>query len=334
MKRVLLAAAAALLGLAIAWNPIVEPLLVRYPTNVDETLEYEGTFTQYVDAASASILETPRTLPLRVSRRVAVVDSSFDEVVIGEWITLRIGDDPPMVERHQYVMDRRSMAFVDDPRSWSYAPEFRVDRSGTHRVNLPLDTRADGRYPMWDNEAATRVWMDPRATRSTVAGLDVLRFRTTSEDPAFEGYLQRLEEQGLPRTIRLPGVDRDIPLRYRYGYEDHPAIEPTTGAPVAIHSDEWVTAAPDPEVMAELGFPAMEPVRVFAASFDQTPASVAETVDEVRAQLDTIRLVRSRIPLALVVVGLLAAALAVRPSLRRLGRRSAVRPRRAGPAPA
>lgn len=308
MKRVLrnslLVVSLLLLAGAIAWKPVVEPLLVRFPTDVDQTLHYTGTFDVHADPATLAPLPAPLTLPLDVERRVHIVDSSFETVVVREDITMKVGDLPPSTDRVSYEMDSRTMRLVDGADSWAYERDNLVRRQGALRISFPLGTETGSEYRIWANETASVATLDGSdAVRDRVAGLDVIRFTGGTSGAATPAFARALAEKGF-----LAGAD------YVYAAADEVAVEPRTGTMVAFESVETVRVRD-----AATGY--VRPV--FVATFAQTPLSVAEVAREVEAQLTVLSFAEFWAPVALFTLGVPLLLAAMRARRRQaLGRRT------------
>ncbi len=309
-RRVLLGAGAGLLLVGALWRPVAVPRLVKFPLDLDQATRYEGTFSVYVDPGTGAALETPIDLPLQLERRIRTVpeQSGAETVVVQELVTFRIAGTEQR-ETHQYVMDRRSMANRDDPRSYAYDPVNVVDREGTYRVNLPLGTRPDGRYQIWENEPGEAFPMVGTSRRVDRDDLSLVEMEEVFEAvPIADYYEAELRKQGFPLEIgfeelvarlRAAGVDVDgalaalpesdattvanartsaLPLHF-YRYNNGRAlIEPRTGAIVdLLVSDEGIAATVD---LAPLGS-----LRRALARRGAQPAvaALAEALDEVES---------------------------------------------------
>ncbi len=314
IRPVLLGAGATLLLAAALWRPVAVPLLVKFPTDLDQTARYEGTFTLYVEPGTEATIQSPIDLPLELERRIRTVpeESGARTVVVQELVTFRIGGTEQR-ETHQYVMDRRSMANRDDPRSFAYDPANVVDRSGTYRVNLPLGTTQDGRYEIWENEPGQAFPMEGLDRRVEQDGLSLVEMEEVFDDvPVAPYYEDELRKQGfaleitfgeLTRRLEAAGVDVDgalaalpesdtatvadvrthsLPLRF-FRYNDGRAlVEPRTGTIVdLLVSDEGIAASVDVEPLA--------PLRQALARNTANPAiaALAHALDDVESASPT-----------------------------------------------
>ena len=348
---------ALLLVLGMVWAPLVAPRLVRFPDDVDETLRYSGNITMHVDAATGAPLATPVTEPLTVVRRlVSSGEQTYDRARLLETITMTIGDTE-QVERHSYVMDRASMKFVDDPGNWAYFPDEKVDRTGKYRITLPMDLNTSESYEIWNNETGAVYKATGGGGAVKIDGLDVVRFAGELQDePLSPGFIR---QQQLPATASVEaftpqlealGLDlaavnamlaaaltpedaaafaaalaQPVPLSYTFSFTGEIAVEPETGAIVAlsgvtegayVHPDlsafeilqsRLAAYGDDPVVTAINGLLTTltsQPAQpVYVVRYAQTDASIAEMVDTAKSNLDQKRLAEDTIPQGLIGAG-------------------------------
>jgi hypothetical protein len=286
MRRVMFLVAIVLLIAAALWRPVAVTQLVKFPSHLDETTSYRGTFTVHADPATGQPLPDPMSLPLEIDRRVHTLPGGgAHTAVLEEAVTYRVGDTTQR-ERHHYVIDRRSMQNHEDERSWSFSPENRVVQAGTYRVTLPLGTSADGRYRIWENEPGRPFWMvgDPDRARVRQHGLSLIGLQEVWRGaPVAPYYRAELRKQGFASELTFPqlaarftagGVDveraldalspadapvasaaRDVrlPLRFFRNNDGHALVEPRTGAIVdLVSSDEAITTTVDLAPLREL----------------------------------------------------------------------------------
>ena len=193
-----------LLVVALLWLVFAVPALVRYPLDIDATPVYEGTFTIFVDPDTFAPLDTPRELPLKVTRHIDALGSksSFSKVVVSEKIEFDAGGEFTQSQDNQYVMDRRSIKNVESDEAYAFTPDDVVNRSPAYRLNFPLDTDPDGEYLIYKNEVGTTYTASPDPTQPDleVEGLHLVAFAAAAGPlPITQAYIDLLSE-----TVPLP----------------------------------------------------------------------------------------------------------------------------------
>ncbi|QGG94571.1 porin PorA family protein [Actinomarinicola tropica] len=306
---------AALVLAALAWVVFAVPALVRYPTDLEVSPRYEGTFTLFVDPTSAAPLDEPVEVPLVVERHIEVDgdESSRDLAVVEETIRQEAGDLFETTQTNVYVMDRRSLENVADDRAYAFEPSNVVDRSPAYRLNLPFDLGEDDTNPIYKNEIAATYDMrpDPDGATEEVGGLTLHPFvAELDEAPIDAAYLEELGQVvPLPRELTFEqlephlaaaGIDvtellaelgpvlapedldtlvalteETIPLDYVMSFEGRAGIELTTGAEVDVGASESVGARP--RLAAE------DELRAVLGRYPEVPAAAeaATALDEV-----------------------------------------------------
>ena len=303
---VLLGLGIALVIAAVSFRVFLVPQLVRFPSDLDKTLHYEGTYTEYFDRSTATPLRQPLQHPFRLDRHVVVTTSSASTVVLAERLTLHQGSQV-LHQRNQYVMDRRSMKLEDDSRSWALTPDDVVDRSGAYRLTFPLGVTSTGVYDVWNNEtgATYRLEHPSHEHEHRESGVTVIDFHGHLEHPVTRAYLRWLGDNGFPTELNLAqfqarlrseGADlttvladvnalltpderatvmkvlaEPIPLRYRFFFSGQVSIEPRTGAIMDVHTQtEGLEVKPDLS-----GLDAVTPILVKYASIPSVAAAGA-----------------------------------------------------------
>jgi hypothetical protein len=272
------------------WRSSIEPKLVKYPTDVDETPAYSGTVTVYLDPKTYAPLDPPLQVPLTVSRHIQALgdESSDTRVVISEQIALAAEGQFSGNLDSQYVMNRKTMRNVKDDRAWAFAPDNIVDRSPYYRLAFPFDT-PDRPYQIYNNSFAGPYDAKP-AGEAEVDGMKVLTFDAAVStpvpvSPAYFAALNKLtplptqltldqlkpilKQAGIDIDVLLPALlpalspedtqalltlsGQPIKLDYLYSFSGSDSVEPSTGSIVEV-SDvvETVYAAPDPTVLPQL----------------------------------------------------------------------------------
>ena len=157
-SKVLVGVGVVLVLVAALWGRMVVPRVVKFPSAVDRTDHYSGTFVTFL-----SMLQRARRLPnhsvqpLTIDRRVASVPGAAgaDVALLQETATAHMGDRT-VVQANVYAVDRRTMQNVADPRAWTFTPGNVVDRTGSYYVTTPMDMASTGvSLPIWKPEAGT-----------------------------------------------------------------------------------------------------------------------------------------------------------------------------------
>lgn len=269
---------------ALVWMLIGVPALVKYPTDLDASPRYEGTFTVLVDPSTAAPLAEPMVLPLTVDRHIQAIgeESGSSRVVVRETITQRAGELLDVTQTNTYVMDRSTLKNVADDRAFAFDPANVVDRSGAYRLNLPFDTSRDGTYEMYKNEIGDTYQLvaNTESPTTDIEGLHLSNFTASlQEAPLTAAYLAELNKAvPLPTSLTLEqmkpqllaaGIDVDavlaaltpvltpedtatlgqfaaepIQLDYVLSFDGQAAVEPVTGAEVKVSADESVGVVP------------------------------------------------------------------------------------------
>ena len=266
---------------AVLWIVVAVPALVKYPTDLDISPRYEGTFTLFVDPATAAPLDDPVEVPLVVERHLEVIDNGATRVVVRETIAQQAGDLIDTTQTNVYVMDRSTLENLDDDRAFAFQPENVVDRSGTYRLNLPFDAGAEPAYSIYKNEIDDVYQLRATQVATVEEGLSLNGFSASVvEAPLSEAYLAELNRivplpesmtlEQLDPQLRAAGIDvagvlsalapvitpddlailasatgEPVPLRYVLSFEGQAAVEPTTGAEVHVGASESVGARPE-----------------------------------------------------------------------------------------
>jgi hypothetical protein len=267
---------------AAPFRLVAAPALVRFPLNIDETAQYSGTATSYVNQATLVPYAKPKRQPLHITRRVKVESGTFSKAVITETVTVKTGGTTN-VERYQYVIDRRTMKMVSDPRQIAFGdPKAVMHDTGAFRVNFAMGTNAKGRYlafiPEEDAVSPLRLVEGPHTHGD--AHIKVLDFASTKNGPVAPYYLEHLQQMGAPThvtaaqlapVLAAEGIDvnkaladvsplltpaesklvsetlaKSVPLRYFFLSDGLISVEPKTGALIDVHThQQGIAVRPD-----------------------------------------------------------------------------------------
>ena len=278
--KVLLSLGTLLIVLAIVAVFVVPALAVKYPGGpLNKTAHAEGSFTLFLDPATAGQLETPQKLPLTIDRNLEVIETSGSRAVVQENDREQIGTLKPQDLQQRYILDRTSLKDVDDDRAWAYTADNQVDRSPAYAINLPFDA-GDGPYEVWKNETGTS-YPFRKTGEVTKAGVKLNRYQGSMTGvKAQTYYIKQLASQGVPESLTptqaaaqlkslgadpalletavlpaLAAADREaaesilaqnVPLTYTIDVQTTFLVEPKTGAIVGLDRIlQTLKASPD-----------------------------------------------------------------------------------------
>jgi hypothetical protein len=236
-----------LLG-AFGWRNVAVPALVKFPTDVDQRPQYVGTFTLFVDPATAAPLVEPTTSALTVDRHVEGLpdQSGASRVVVRETITFDVEGLASATQIHQYVMNRRTNVNIADDRAWAFDDTNVFDRSGAYWVALPKDVDSTSTMPMYKDEVGGRFTVTGGPETEVVEGLDLVGVASAPTTmPVTEAYLRSL--------------DAVVPLPRSLGFEQMKPSLIAAGVPVDDAMASLVEVA-TPDELATLGELIAQPI--------------------------------------------------------------------------
>jgi Porin PorA len=262
------------------WLLIAPGQLIRYPSDLDKTAVAEGKLTLFLDPATGAARGVPQELPLRIERRVQVVESSGSQATVQETSVERVGPLPEQTLEHRYMIDRASLENIESGQAYAYTQENVTDRAPFYSINFPFDT-GSGPIKLWKNEvgAAYEFRRDGEAVERDGVTL-IPMVGTLTNAPAIPAYVDQLRGQGVAKELtaeqmtaqlEAQGIDLEaltaeilpsltpaqrelvqtllgqaVPIKYFVSVETRLLVEPETGAIVSLDSiDQTLTAAPD-----------------------------------------------------------------------------------------
>ena len=188
-----------MLGVVAAF--VLPALAVKYPGGpLNKTAHAQGTFTLYIDPATAGPLATPQKLSLDIKRNLHVIETDGSRAVVAENDVEQIGNLKPQDLQQRYVLDRKSLKDVADPRAWAYTPSNKVDRSPAYSINLPFDS-GKGPYQVWKNESGVS-YAFTKTAKVHEGGVTLYRYQgSMTGAPAQSYYIDQLASQGIPKSL-------------------------------------------------------------------------------------------------------------------------------------
>jgi hypothetical protein len=283
LSKVLIVIGIIFIVAAILWWAIAVPALVKFPENVDSKPVYEGDVDVYQNPSTGELLAKPITAKLTIERAYKSVDDQYDsgKAVVQETITQTMPSlMTTIVESSQYVLDRKTIENVDDPRSWAYTEGNQVNRSGTFYINFPFDLNKDQTYKVFENKVNTyyEITKNTEKDEEDLDGLKVYNFvgeikatDLASYYVAYSKYPTTMSFDELKQSLSSAGLDIDafltllapvlepadaatlaqlatqpINLKYQYSNSGNVSIEPKTGSIIRLSNVvEAITVSPD-----------------------------------------------------------------------------------------
>jgi hypothetical protein len=270
VKIAMLAIGIAMLVVAAIWRPVVAPSLTKLPTSLDDTIQFTGTYTGYVNQATGAALPAPQRVPLSITRTVKALpgESTSSVLVVKDASAISIGTAKSEAVL-QYTLDRSTEQSVRNPDAYALVPGNVVDRAGTYSLGPPQGTDPSRSYPMWTDEIGRAVPLTSEHTATTVNGVSLQRWQyvlaatpmvpsmvTAMKLPpamSFASFEAELKANGIDLAaafkVLAPSLtaaqrgslaalaEQPIPLQYVYATSAQLLIEPTTGAIADIVSD-------------------------------------------------------------------------------------------------
>lgn len=193
---------------ALAWHPLVEPGIVKFPGDVNRPETYTGTFVVFVDQSTGAPLAQPTTLPLTIQRQIKGIPRATGAHValVDEVNTIAMG---PLttVQENIYALNRRTMKNVSDKQAVTWKAGNVVDRSGSYYLTLPMNVPSKGAsYNMWNqNSAGTETITNASPATGKLSGTNVVFLKgDLTPTPVASYELEALKAQGFP--IQLTGA--------------------------------------------------------------------------------------------------------------------------------
>jgi hypothetical protein len=269
-RMVLLAAGCGLLMVAVGWRPLVASQLTKLPASLNESVQYAGTYTGYVNQATGAALAAPQRLPLTISRhlKAAGTTGSSAALVVTDASELAIGPAKSTAVS-QYVLDRSTDKNVKSQDAYALAPANVVDRTGSYSLGPPHGTDPVRSYPLWTDAIGRAIPLTSAHAAQTVHGVAVQRWQVSL--PATTMATSTVTAMHLPASLsfaaleaglKAKGVDlaaafralspsltpaerkslaaqtaQPIRLNYLYATQAQLLIEPSTGTVVDVVTD-------------------------------------------------------------------------------------------------
>jgi hypothetical protein len=241
--------------LAIVWWAAIAPSLTKLPGDIDTSMNFEGTLTQYVDSATGQPLPAGKevVVPLTVVRNFATVPdmtTSSTEICLDSILMTVAGQErPPQLT--QYALDRKTRKCVESNENWAYSPQIVMsDRVGNYGPLFPGGLKVGDTVSAFFNDPATAFDVKAAEKIEDYNGLGITVMKMDASRPATEYYppiaQAVLGAQGLPMELtfaqlsaqlKAKGLDLEAlmaGLAAVAAPEDLQKLQAMTGQPVKV----------------------------------------------------------------------------------------------------
>jgi hypothetical protein len=301
---------------------VVVPSVTKLPTDLDVTLEFEGTYNGINPAVlSGGATEVlAEDVPIVASRTVTSESVEGDTEIVRRADERTVGDGDPALTEVFFAVDRETAEAGPAPDG-----EERVTDAEGLVFTLPVDpSTEDGTYEYWDQNTLQSAPLTYEG-EETFGGRDVYRYESVSEGelanpaalnlptslpkdtlaalaPGLDGLVSPELLAALPAV--LPSLPAEIPIAWASRTTTFVDADQELGATIAGGSTQEVTGSLD------LGVTTVD-VPFAEIAIYSTDDSIDTRGDQVGDDSSLLNLVGTVLPIVLLVLGvlLLAAAL-------------------------
>jgi hypothetical protein len=208
---------------ALVWWLVIAPQLLKLPSDIDNTMEFAGTMTLYVDEVSGARLRdgNEKTYPIAATRSFVALPDMFTSstAFFEDKMLLTVGDKTADPQIAHYAMSRTSRKCVDSEENWAYSEDNRVDRAGVYGPLFPPGLEAGDTLSVYYDDPAKAFDVkvvdkidDWNQLGITVVKIDASRPSAPYDPEAAEVLLMR--GRGLPTQVSLDQVKSALKLNF------------------------------------------------------------------------------------------------------------------------
>jgi hypothetical protein len=308
---------------------VVVPSQAELPADENTTRQYDGTAKTLLNpqALNAGDLKTAllANTPVKATRNVKALATTGSAAQVQDTRTLTTADGRPVGNTEAtYAVDRKMLgATSDHPSSWQVTPATGLT------VSWPIGAEKKD-YTGWVQETQTTTTLK-YLRQETKQGLTTYVYQANTQpspikDPqvlstlptqlpvgtlaALSAELPLSPDVKAQLAALLPQLTQPVPLSYTYQASTTYWVEPTTGLVVDTQREDTRKAG---ITVSGQELAAVLPVFDVATTF--TSNSVASAADDAKDHKNTIDLLRTTLPLILLIVGVLALLGALLPLL-------------------
>ncbi len=210
---------------AIVWWQVIGPQLVKLPSDIDSSMDFEGTLTLYVDEDTGTPLGqgSETSMPVAATRRFVALPELFTSGTgcFEDTMTMSIGDKTADPQVARYALSRTTRKCVESDENWTYAENNKVDRTGVYGPLFPLGMKIGDTVSVYYDDPAKA--FDVKVVDKienwnelgiTVLMIDASRPSAPYDPEAAEVLLVR--GRGLPTQISLDQIRSILSFDFDY----------------------------------------------------------------------------------------------------------------------
>ncbi len=213
------AAGVVLIAVAIVWWVVLAPSLTKLPSDIDVTMNFEGTLTQYVDSATGQALPAGKevAIPFTVLRTFASVSDQYTSgtAVCRDTLAMTLAGQERPAQIAQYALDRTSRLCVPSNENWAYSPKIVLsDRAGHYGPLFPGGLAAGDTLSAFFNDVNKAFDVKAAEKIEDYNGLGITAVKIDAARPAAEYYppiaQAVLGAQGLPMEVTFAQLSAQL----------------------------------------------------------------------------------------------------------------------------
>jgi hypothetical protein len=299
---------------------VVVPGRAELPSDENTTRQYDGTAKTLLDPQALNTGDLKAALlintPVKATRNVKALATSESAAQVQDTRTLTTADGKPVGNTEAtYAVDRKTLeATSDHPSGWQATAATGLT------VSWPIGAEKKD-YTGWVQETQATTTLK-YMRQETKQGLTTYVYQAATQpsqikDPqvlstlptqvpvstlrALSGALPMSPDVKAQLAAVLPRLTQPVPLSYTYQVNSTYWVEPTTGLVVDTQREDTRNAG---ITVSGQSLPAILPV--FDVSTTYTSNSVANAANDAKDNKNTIDLLRTTLPLILLIAGVLA----------------------------
>lgn len=208
-----------LIVVAIVWWTVLAPSLTKLPSDIDVTMDFQGTLTQYIDSATAQPYPAGEevAIPLTVLRTFASrPDLATSSVLVCEdTLAMALAGQEQQAQITRYALDRTTRKCVESDDNWAYSPQIVLkDRVGHYGPLFPGGLKVGDTLSAFFNDPATAFEVKVAEKLDDYNGLGITAMKIDATRPATE-YYQPIAQAvlgslGLPMEITFTQLSAQL----------------------------------------------------------------------------------------------------------------------------